>query len=206
VLASESPRKGIDHLMDAPGSSVDLYWLPLGAGDALPIVSWNGRLYEAIEARRLGRRPCQLFHAALKAVLHGARFVIEMAPAWSGGRIDHGAVVHGPVGMPWLGRSRFFRYDVRRWRDGVIPDVRYAIGGPQRLTADAPMVERLLAQVDYFPTATWGRDELHAGEMWNSNSLVSWLLVRAGIDVQSVHPPSGGRAPGWAAGVSVATR
>ena len=27
----------------------------------------------------------------------------------------------------WLGRSRFFRYEVRRWRGGVIPDVSEAV-------------------------------------------------------------------------------
>ena len=40
--------------------------------------------------------------------------------------------------------------------------------------------------------------------MWNSNSLVSWLIARSGLDVESVHPPAGGRAPGWRAGLVVA--
>ena len=57
-----------------------------------------------------------------------------------------------------------------------------------------------------FPTATWGRDELGAGEMWNSNSLVSWLLSRSGFDLDAVRPPRGGRAPGWTAGIAVARR
>jgi hypothetical protein len=42
--------------------------------------------------------------------------------------------------------------------------------------------------------------------MWNSNSLTSWLLVRAGVDTERLHPPTGGRAPGWDAGVVVAKR
>jgi hypothetical protein len=42
--------------------------------------------------------------------------------------------------------------------------------------------------------------------MWNSNSIIAWLLERAGIDAAAVAPPSGGRAPGWAAGVAVARR
>jgi hypothetical protein len=53
---------------------------------------------------------------------------------------------------------------------------------------------------------TWGRDEVRAGEMWNSNSLVSWLLVRAGVSTDSIGPPAGGRAPGWDAGLRVAAR
>jgi hypothetical protein len=50
------------------------------------------------------------------------------------------------------------------------------------------------------PTPVWGRDELQTGEMWSSNSLISWLITRSGLDVDSIHPPSGGRAPGWHAG------
>jgi hypothetical protein len=42
--------------------------------------------------------------------------------------------------------------------------------------------------------------------MWNSNSLISWLIARAGLDIDTVQPPAGGRAPGWDAGVTVARR
>jgi hypothetical protein len=43
--------------------------------------------------------------------------------------------------------------------------------------------------------------------MWNSNSLIAWLLVRAGgIEVDELAPPPGGRAPGWTAGLVVAER
>ena len=54
------------------------------------------------------------------------------------------------------------------------------------------------------PTPVWGRDELGAGEMWNSNSVVSWVLCRAGIDLAPFVMPAGGRAPGWDAGIVVA--
>jgi hypothetical protein len=37
--------------------------------------------------------------------------------------------------------------------------------------------------------------------MWNSNSMISWLIARAGLDVGSIKPPTGGRAPGWNAGI-----
>jgi hypothetical protein len=40
----------------------------------------------------------------------------------------------------------------------------------------------VLALVPRVPTVTWGRDELAADEMWNSNSVVRWLLARSGID------------------------
>ena len=56
------------------------------------------------------------------------------------------------------------------------------------------------------PTPVWGRDDLHAGEMWNSNSLISWLILRSGLDVESIHTPLNGRAPGWSAGIVIARR
>jgi hypothetical protein len=56
------------------------------------------------------------------------------------------------------------------------------------------------------PTPVWGRDELGAGEMWNSNSLISWLIACSGLQVDSIQPPPGGRAPGWDAGLVVAHR
>jgi hypothetical protein len=52
----------------------------------------------------------------------------------------------------------------------------------------------------------WGRDELSAGEMWNSNSVTAWLVARAGLDADTILPPTGGRAPGWNAGLLVARR
>lgn len=48
-----------------------------------------------------------------------------------------------------------------------------------------------------FPCATWGRDDLGTGDMWNSNSLVSWLLARSRHEVSGLEPPDDGRAPGW---------
>jgi hypothetical protein len=45
-----------------------------------------------------------------------------------------------------------------------------------------------------------------AGEMWNSNSFISWLIARSGLDAESIHVPMGGRAPGWDAGIVVARR
>jgi hypothetical protein len=51
-----------------------------------------------------------------------------------------------------------------------------------------------------------GRDELHTGEMWNSNSVISWVLTQAGVLAEAGRPPGNGRAPGWDAGVLVAER
>ena len=44
----------------------------------------------------------------------------------------------------------------------------------------------------YVPTPVWGRDELDAGEMWNSNSIISWLIARSGLDTESIQPQRAG--------------
>jgi hypothetical protein len=108
------------------------------------------------------------------------------------------------VGLRVLGVSRWFRYEVRAWRDGVLPDESYAVGGATALATDAARVERLLAAVPDVPTPVWGRDELGLGEMWNSNSVVAWLLLVSGHVLPD--PPDGGRAPGWDAGVALLDR
>ncbi|MEO6122413.1 MAG: hypothetical protein ABIR32_01790, partial [Ilumatobacteraceae bacterium] len=59
---------------------------------------------------------------------------------------------------------------------------------------------------DRADTGVWGRDDLDAGEMWNSNSVTSWILFRAGVDTTVLAPPNGGRAPGWNAVLVVAAR
>ena len=66
---------------------------------------------------------------------------------------------------------------------------------------DSMRAIHLLALVPLVPELTWGRDELGLGEMWNSNSLVAWLLAGSRHDVEGLRPPPGGRAPGWNAGL-----
>jgi hypothetical protein len=183
---------------------VDLYWLPLGAGGHC--VRLNGRLYEAVAARVAGRERSALYHSALEVRLSGDRFVIEMGPAWNTPDLQRGVVGEGPVGLPTLGRCRFFRYEVRCWRDGRIPDIDEAVDSPHCMSHDADRAQRILELLPVFPRRTWGADEQHTGDMWNSNSLVAWLLVRSGHDMGSVGPPPHGRAPGWAAGLAVAAR
>ena len=181
---------------------VDLYWLPLGAGGHS--VRLNGRVFEAVVARRARRPPCDLYHSGLEVRVPEGRFVIEQAPVRDNNGAERGVVAEGAVGSRWAGRFRIFRYEVRRWRDGVIPDVGEAVDSPRRLTDDPLLAQRILDLVPAVPTLVWGRDESRAGEMWNSNSLISWLIARSGLDVELLRPPSGGRAPGWRAGIVVA--
>ena len=185
-------------------AAVDLYWLPLGAGGHF--VRFNGRVYEALAARRERRPARDLYHSALQVEVAEGRFVIEQAPVhdWSGEQ--RGVVAEGAVGSRWAGRFRIFRYEIRLWFNGHIPDVAEAVASPRRLTGDEDRARRLLDLVAQVPTPVWGRDELVTGEMWNSNSVVAWLVARSGIATGSIEPPPGGRAPGWRAGLVVAGR
>jgi hypothetical protein len=193
---------GSSNGVEAPLSeaAVDLYWLPLGAGGS--VVRFNGRVYERYRALLDQRRPLGLYHCALEVRSPEGRFVIELAPVPDRGGAARGVVCEGPVGHPWLGRFRLFRYELRCWRDGDISDIAEAVASPQRLTDDAGLACRLLENLKSVPVATWGRDEQGAGEMWNSNSVISWLLVRSGVPLGQLPPH--GRAPGWGAGRAVA--
>lgn len=189
---------------DGDPAGVDLLWLPLGAGGRS--VRLNGRVYEAVAARLARRPPADIYHSALEIRLPEGRWVVEMAPAWRTDGGDRGVVASGPVGLRVAGRLTLFRYEVRLWRDGVIPDADEAVGPAVRVTADPGATRRVVAALPGVPAPVWGRDELRAGEMWNSNSVVAWVLERAGLDAARLRPPAGGRAPGWDAGVAVARR
>jgi hypothetical protein len=180
-------------------SAVDLYWLPLGAGGHS--VRLNGYVFEAIAARLERRAPCDLYHSALEVCVPEGRFVIEQAPVRDRYGLQRGVVAEGAVGTRRAGRFRIFRYEVRCWHDGVIPDSNEAVESPRRLTDDPRLAQRVLDVLPFVPTRVWGRDEIGAGEMWNSNSVTSWVITRAGLDTASVQPPVGGRAPGWHAGL-----
>ena len=183
---------------------VDLYWLPLGAGGHF--VRLNGRVFEAVAAW-VGRRPaCDLYHSALEVRVAEGTFVIEQAPVRDRRGEQRGVVAEGAVGSSWAGRFRIFRYEIRRWRNGCIPDVDEAVESPWRVTDDADRARRILDLVPLVPTPVWGRDELATGDMWNSNSVIAWLLARSGMETDAIRLPAGGRAPGWQAGLVVARR
>lgn len=187
-------------------ASLDLYWIPLGAGGR--VVRLSGKIYEALLSLAQRRKTCELYHSALVAELPEGITTIEVGPVWDAiaGATERGQAISGPVGLRVLSRWSWFRYEVRCWRDGVIPDLATAVGGPVRLTTDETVVRRALLQPAAVPPLTWGRDELHLGEMWNSNSVIAWILVRAGIDASMIRPPARGRAPGLNAGLGLARR
>ncbi len=191
----------MDHL---PTATVDLYWIPLGAGGHS--VRFNGRVFEALAAARQHRARCDLYHVALIVELDGDRYTIELTPSPDADEASRGVVATGAVGSRHIGWLRLFRYEVRCWRAGSIPDLGYAVGEPCRLTTDPQVARRLLDLVAIVPTPVWGRDERKAGEMWNSNSVIAWLLAAAGLPADELRPPPRGRAPGWDAGLEIARR
>ncbi len=190
--------------MDTAVNAIDLYWIPLGAGGRF--VRFNGTAFEAITALIQGRPRCDLYHSALVVTTPECQFAIEQTPVLNSCGSERGVVSEGPVGARWAGRFRLFRYEIRRWPHGVIPDAGYAVASPVRVSTDSSVARRLLDLVPCVPALTWGRDELGAGDMWNSNSVISWLLDGSGINAEQIAPPRGGRAPGWAAGLAAARR
>jgi hypothetical protein len=193
-----------EHRHSQPG--VYLYWIPLGAGGS-GFVRMNGRIYEMGKALMQRRRPLHLCHTALAVRLPEGDFIVEtMWPSPDNDTGSRGVVVEGPVFAPWLAPTRLFRYEVRRWSEGVLPDADQAIDGPQRVSGDLVLARELLDRVASVPSLIWGRDQLGMGDMWNSNSVISWLLAMSGVPMDSVRPPKGARAPGWKAGIEMARR
>lgn len=186
------------------GYGIDLYWLPLGAGGHS--VRLNGRVYEAVLSGLERRHACDLYHSALEIRVPEGRFVIEQAPLGAEPATTRGVVAQGQVGARWAGHLRLFRYEVRRWHNGSIPDVAEAVDSPQRVTDDVRRARRVLDMTPDVPTPVWGRDELGTGEMWNCNSVIAWLLASNGLAKDAITLPKNGRAPGWGAGLVVARR
>ena len=185
-------------------AAVDLYWIPLGAGGRC--VRANGRGFEAIEAARQRRPRRDLYHAVLVVDIGHERHTIELAPSPDGDETSRGVVATGAVGNRRLGRLRLFRYEVRCWRDGCIPDRgrRWAGRSAFRATPASP------ATCWTSPPSSRSRcgvaTSCMPGEMWNSNSVIAWLEMAAGLTAGELRPPAGGRAPGWDAGLEVARR
>lgn len=205
--AAKGPRDSREgsYRSDGANRGVDLYWIPVGAGDGW-FVRFSGRVYETVKAVREGRGPLDLYHSALEVDLSEGRFVIEVAPIPDAHSESRGVVVEGPVVSRWIAGLRVFRYEVRRWHNGAIPDVDEAVASPQRLTIDPHRARRLIDLVELVPPVVWGRDQLRVGDMWNSNSVISWLLACTGLPLEGIQEPKGGRVPGWRAGIIMAHR
>ena len=129
-----------------PTGKIDLYWIPLGSGGS-GFVRLNGRIYETIKAILERRKPLALYHTALQVHVPEGRFVVEtMWPSPDGDTPSRGVVLESAVGSRLFARSRTFRYEVRRWRNGVLPDADEAVGGPQTVSDDPEQAHLLLEQ------------------------------------------------------------
>jgi hypothetical protein len=183
--------------------AVDLYWIPVGAGTSR-FQRASLRCWEAFEAARARRPRVTLFHSALKLGLETGTFTLELTPAFLGGSAP--PLTTGAVGLRAAGRLRLFRYQLRCLPVERLPDEQFAIASPVRLADGCEVAQRIIELGPSVPRHTWGRRVAGTREMWTSDSVVSWLLVKAGIDLAEVAPPSGGRAPGWSAGLALASQ
>jgi hypothetical protein len=127
-----------------------------------------------------------------------------MTPAFNARRCE--PLAAGPVGLSLLGKFKHFRYEVRHETVERLPDEEFVIGNPICLSTDGGAPDRLVLLAPTLPRYTWGRRAAGTAEMWTSDSVISWLLVRAGVDISKAGPPAGTRAPGWAAGAALRTR
>lgn len=132
---------------------IDLYWLPLGVGGRF--VRRNGRAYEWWTARGEHRAALDLYHCGLMVHLREITYAVEVGPVWNVAAAERGVVCEGPVGTRWLGRFRPFRYEVRCWRHGTIPDVTEAVESPVRTTEDPVRVSAALRVLPDVPALTW---------------------------------------------------
>ena len=161
----------------------------------------NGKAYEALSAA-FERRRLTSTMPDFEVRLGDGSFVIEVAPspdaACRPGRRRRRPcwqpLRRCPTALPLRGPLLVGRSD---------PDVDEAVASP----CACLMIQRpLIACSSSYPPSrhsVWGRDELQTGDMWNSNSVISWLIARAHLLVDVALPPHG-RAPGWAAGIRVA--
>ena len=182
---------------------VELYWMPVGAGTSR-FQQASLRLWEAFEAARARRPRANLYHSALKLRTDGKTRTLELMPAFV--RVPAPPLRTGPVGLGVAGRTRLFRYQLVGLEADSLPDEEWATDSPQVLSKDEAMARRILQLASQTPAHTWGRRVRGTSEMWTSDSVVSWLLIRSGVDIAAIRIPGGGRAPGWIAGIELAAR
>ena len=176
-------------------AAVELYWIPLGAGGHC--VRFNGRIFEALDAarrapsalrplprgaRRPARRPALHDRARRRRRTPTRRAAASSAPAPSAAATSAGCACFA---------TRFAAGEADR-----SPTWTTRSAGRCRLTTDPGVARRLLDLVAAVPRPVWGRDELDAGEMWNSNSVIAWLVATAGLPADELEPAAAGQGAG----------
>ena len=145
----------------------------------------NGRIFEAV-GRGLEQRD-RVRPLPLRMVVRvpEGEFVIEQAPVGTERELAASSP-KAPVGSRWARADSDLPLrdpPLARWRD---PGRRR--GGRQPAAADRgfPLRAGRARSCANVPMPVWGRDELGTGEMWNSNSVVAWLIARSGLAVDAV--------------------
>ncbi|MEM9073776.1 MAG: hypothetical protein AAGE52_35120 [Myxococcota bacterium] len=183
----------------APGACpcyVKLFHIPVGGDSASSILGVMGSLFvknpynrtfyhSALEVQRVENGECVRYVIELQNYVEGAQAQQDVGQVLSGG--------FGPFVSAFAGRI----YGIRKWKNGEIEDIDTAAPNPRVVTDDCNAVDRVLALVTQIPTHDYGTD-------WTSNSVISWLLERAGLNPNTLPPPPGGIRPGWEEGAAAA--
>ena len=168
----------------------------------------SGRVYEALAATRRHRERLDLYHSAL--IVQSGRahaYAIEMAPVWAVRDLDRGVISEGPVGSRSWGRYRLFRYEIRCWRDGTIPDAAAAVDSPDASAPTRPGPAECSSSCRPSPSLPGAATSSHRRDV--ELQLADRLAARPKRPrhrAARFQPPVGGRAPGWSAGLVVAAR
>ena len=199
------PAPGADRRLSEPlRAAVELYWIPLGAGGHS--VRFNGRVFEAIQAARRHRRRCDLYHAAIVVAFGGDRYTIEVAPSPDADEASRGVVGTGAVGSRISAACACFAMRsaagaMGPFRTSPRRSANRAGSRPTRSRPSAPRPGRVRSETRLGPRRPQGRRDVEL----QFRRRLAGCHGGPGRPMQ-LHPPCGGRAPGWGAGLVVARR
>ena len=180
---------------------VKLYWVPVGGTSVTDLLDFIANLLIDNPGGKT------IYHSALRVQFEEGgeckQYVIELTETAEspperrrvGETVEHN--IFGP-----------FDYTIRLFRNGQIEDEAHATQ-PIELTTDCGIASNIakLVEAEDVPDLGYG-DKVGtrsgATDRWTSNSVVSWLLQRTGLNPGGIFPPSGGIAPGWDAGSTYA--
>jgi hypothetical protein len=148
----------------------------------------------------------QFYHSALEvqAPIEGIcrRFSIELLDYVSDPEEakKRGQVVTG--GAAGIGSSAGTQYGIFLTPDGKVdggddPDIAHA--GRRIVSRDCDKVRKLVQLVPQIPPNDYSSD-------WTSNSIISWLLEKIGLDPSKIEPPVDGMTPSWSNGIAEAKK
>ncbi len=151
------------------------HWIPLGAG--AHVVRLSGRAFEVMSAGVQRRRPCDLYHSALKILVPDGSLVIEMTPIPDA----QGTRRRGRRGRGWNETCRTF--PTFPLRDPTMARRRYSRRNRSGFEPD-PRGERPQASVTYLRSGAFG-----AGSGLGPRRPTNWRHVELKLgDLVAVRP------------------